>query len=145
MMRRWAARRGSMLFAKNVAVATFPISRSTELSSVVMHEVAGNRTVVGDVLLGRGARPVKEALQWPAAARAVVVLIRGGEDDDTAFKGAAEGVVVMTVDPAVSWSELAAVVLRIGVSWPRNRIRPWPNGFVRLGPTAWRRRQAGRR
>lgn len=47
---------------------------------------------------------VKEALQWPAAARAVVVMIRGGEDDDTAFKGAAEGVVVMTVDPAVSWS-----------------------------------------
>jgi hypothetical protein len=28
-----------------------------------MHEVAGNRTVVGDVLLGRGARSVKEALQ----------------------------------------------------------------------------------
>lgn len=31
---------------------------------------------------------VKEALQWPAAARAVVVMIRGGEDDNTAFKGA---------------------------------------------------------
>jgi hypothetical protein len=75
-------------------------------------------TVVGDVLLGSGARSVKEALQWAAAARAVVVLIRGGEDDDTAFKGAAEGVVVMTVDPAVSWSGLAAVVLRIGVSRP---------------------------
>ena len=41
--------------------------------------------------------------------RAVVVLIRGG-DDDTAFSGAVEGVAVMVVDPAVSWSEVAAVV-----------------------------------
>ena len=57
MIRRWAARRGSMFFAKNVAVVTFPISRSTESSSVVMHEVAGNRTVVGDVL--RAAVPAR--------------------------------------------------------------------------------------
>ena len=37
------------------------------------------------------------------------MLIRGG-DDDTAFGGADEGVAVMVVDPAVSWSELAAVI-----------------------------------
>jgi hypothetical protein len=40
---------------------------------------------------------------------AVVVLVRG-DDDDTAFGGANEGVAVMVVDPAVSWSELAAVI-----------------------------------
>jgi hypothetical protein len=34
---------------------------------------------------------------------AVVVLVRGG-DDDTAFDGANEGVAVMVVDPPVSWS-----------------------------------------
>ena len=44
-----------------------------------------------------------EAVRWAASARAVVVLIRGG-DDDAAFDGADEGVAVMVVDPAVSWS-----------------------------------------
>jgi hypothetical protein len=48
-------------------------------------------------------------VRWAASARAVVVLIRGG-DNDTSFGGADEGVAVMVVDPAVSWSELAAVV-----------------------------------
>ncbi|HET6735818.1 PucR family transcriptional regulator [Mycobacterium sp.] len=86
-----------------------PIPRSAELRSVVMHEVADDRTVVGDVLLGIGARSVKEAVRWAASAHAVVVLIRGG-DDDTTFGGADEGVAVMVVDPAVSWSELAAVI-----------------------------------
>jgi hypothetical protein len=86
-----------------------PIPRSTELRSVVMHEATGDRTVVGDVLLGIGARSVKEAVRWAASARAVVVLIRGG-DDDSAFGGADEGVAVMVVDPAVSWSELAGVI-----------------------------------
>ena len=81
MIRHWAARHGSMFFAKNVAVVTFPISRSTELRSVVMHEVAGNRTVVGDVLLGRGERGAAVA----GGGAAVVVMIRRGEDDDTAF------------------------------------------------------------
>jgi PucR C-terminal helix-turn-helix domain len=86
-----------------------PIPRSTELRSVVQHELVDDRTVVGDVLLGIGARSVTEAVRWAAAARAVVVLIRGG-DDDTAFSGADEGVAVMVVDPAVSWSELAAII-----------------------------------
>ena len=62
------------------------------------------------MLLGIGARSVKEAVRWAAAARAVVVLIRGGDDDDTAFSGAAEGIAVMVVDPAMSWSVLAAVI-----------------------------------
>ena len=43
-----------------------PIPRSTELRSVVMPEVALDRTVVGDVLLGIGARTVTEAVRWAA-------------------------------------------------------------------------------
>jgi hypothetical protein len=86
-----------------------PIPRSTELGSVVMHEVAAERTAVGDVLLGVGARSVSEALGWAVAARAVVVLIRG-TDEDATFSGLDEGVAVMAVDPSMSWSELAAVV-----------------------------------
>ncbi|TDH48721.1 PucR family transcriptional regulator [Mycobacterium eburneum] len=84
------------------------VPRSTELSSVVMHEAA-ERAVVGDVLLAVGARSVKEAVRWAVSVRAVVVLVRG-DDDTTAFVGEGESIAVMEVDPAVSWSELAAVV-----------------------------------
>ncbi len=99
----------NVLGSYGVRMRFCPIPRSTELRSVVMHEVTEDRTVVGDVLLSIGARSVKEALRWAASARAVVVLIRDG-DDDTAFSGADEGVAVMVLDPAVSWSELAAVI-----------------------------------
>ena len=100
----------NVLGSYGVRLRFCPIPRSTELRSVVMHELTENRTVVGDVLLGIGARSVKEAVRWAASARAVVVLIREGDDDDTAFSGAAEGVAVMVVDPAMTWSELAAVI-----------------------------------
>ena len=100
----------NVLGSYGVRLRFCPIPRSTELRSVVMHELTEDRTVVGDVLLGIGARSVKEAVRWAASARAVVVLIRGGDDDDTAFSGAAEGVAVMVVDPAMSWSVLAAVI-----------------------------------
>lgn len=85
------------------------VPRSTELSSVVLHETAAERAVVGDVLLAIGARSVKEAVRWAVAVRAAAVLVRGGEDT-TPFVGEGESIAVMVVDPTVSWSELAAVV-----------------------------------
>ena len=99
----------NVLGGYGVRLSFCPVPRSTELRSVVMHEVDRRSTVVGDVLLGIGARSVKEAVRWAASAHAVVVLIRGG-DDDTAFDGEDEGVAVMEVDPALSWSELAAII-----------------------------------
>lgn len=100
----------NVLGSYGVRLRFCPIPRSTELRSVILHELVENRTVVGDVLLGIGARSVKEAVRWAAAARAVVVLVHAGDDDDTTFSGADEGVAVMVVDPAVTWSELAAIV-----------------------------------
>ena len=103
----------NVLGSYGVRLRRCSIPRSTELRSVVMHEIAQDRTVVGDVLLGIGASTVAEAVQWAASAHAVVVLIRGGDDDttfDAEFEGEDEGVAVMVVDPAVSWSELAAVI-----------------------------------
>jgi hypothetical protein len=99
----------NVLGSYGVRLRFCPIPRSTELRSVILHEVTDDRTVVGDVLLGIGARSVKEAVRWAASAHAVVVLIRGG-DDDTTFGGADEGVAVMVIDPAVTWSELAAII-----------------------------------
>lgn len=88
------------------------VPRTVELSSVVLHEAAPDKTdktVVGDVLLAVGARSVKEAVRWAVAAKAIAVLVRAG-DDTTAFVGEGLSIAVLTVDPAVSWSELAAVV-----------------------------------
>ncbi|MGV0625612.1 PucR family transcriptional regulator [Mycolicibacter minnesotensis] len=85
------------------------IPRTTQLSSVVMHEESGERAVIGDVLLAVGARSVKEAVRWAVAAKAVAVLVRDAEDR-TAFVGEGESLAVLVVDAAVSWSELAAVV-----------------------------------
>jgi hypothetical protein len=99
----------NVLGSYGVRLRFCPIPRSRELASVVMHEVVGDRTVVGDVLLAIDARSVAEALRWAVSAHAVVVLVRGDEDDAT-FAGMSEGVAVMVVDPTVSWSELAAIV-----------------------------------
>ena len=79
------------------------VARSTDLRSVVIHE---HGTVVGDVLLAIGARSVQEAVTWARAARAVVVMVRADADteDET------DGVAVLVVDPAMTWSEVAAVV-----------------------------------
>ncbi len=99
----------NVLGSYGVRLRFCPIPRSTELRSVILHEVSDDRTVVGDVLLGIGARSVKEAVRWAASAHAVVVFIREG-DNDTTFGGADEGVAVMVVDPAVSWSELASII-----------------------------------
>ncbi|BBZ23829.1 PucR family transcriptional regulator [Mycolicibacter hiberniae] len=85
------------------------IPRTTSLSSVVMHEVSGERVVVGDVLLAVGARSVKEAVRWAVAAKSSAVLVRD-DDDKTAFVAEGEALAVLVVDAAVSWSELAAVV-----------------------------------
>ena len=85
------------------------VLRSTELRSVaLMHATTQSRTPIGDVLLAIGARSVREAMDWAVAARAVVTLLHG--DDATALDSEAEGVAVMLVDPALSWSEVAAVV-----------------------------------
>ncbi|MGH3558116.1 MAG: PucR family transcriptional regulator [Mycobacterium sp.] len=85
------------------------VPRSTELRSVVIHEAAADGPVVGDVLLAIGAGSLREAVRWAASARAVVVLVRGGEEPRT-FDGDAKAGAVMVVDETLSWSELAAVV-----------------------------------
>lgn len=81
--------------------------RQTELRSVVLPEVVDGRTVSGDVLLAVGAGSLDEALQWARAAHAIVVLTRGGgttAEQDTA------GLAVVVLDPAMPWSDFAAVV-----------------------------------
>ena len=92
------------------------VPRSTELRHVVLPETLGGRPVAGDVLLAIGATSVAEAVRWAEAARAVVVMVKvdeaAGPGDEAADATAplTGDIAVMTVDPAVSWSELAGVV-----------------------------------
>lgn len=97
----------NVLGGYGVQLRVCPMPRSAELGSVVLHEVAGGGPVTGDVLLAVGARSVDEAVRWAVSARATAVLVR---DDDTASAAPAAGVAVLVVEPAVRWSELAAVV-----------------------------------
>ncbi len=92
-----------------VRLRSSPVPRATELRSVVVHETAGNRTVVGDVLLAIGAETVSQAVRWAASARAAVVLVRGDGQEDP-LDGGTAAPAVMVVDRETSWSEVAAVV-----------------------------------
>ncbi|MDH6196515.1 hypothetical protein M2272_003158 [Mycobacterium frederiksbergense] len=83
-----------------------PASRSTALRSVVMHEPG---PVIGDVLLAVGAGSIAEAVRWAASARAVVVLVRSMDAPGDVL-ATDHRIAVMTVEPEVSWSELAGVV-----------------------------------
>jgi hypothetical protein len=92
-----------------------PVPRSTELRGVVLHERTAGRTVVGDVLLAVGAGSVNEAVRWASTARAAVVLVRDEDESVVSDHGMEQAdeeqpVAVIVVDPAVSWSEVAAVV-----------------------------------
>ena len=60
----------NVLGSYGVRLRFCPIPRSTELRSVVMHELTENRTVVGDVLLGIGrARSRRRCAGPPQPAR----------------------------------------------------------------------------
>ncbi|MFI1236768.1 PucR family transcriptional regulator [Nocardia salmonicida] len=84
------------------------VPRTTELRSVVIHQADAEPAETGDVLLGIGARSTAEVADWAVPARAVVAIIRN--DDETGDEPEPEGVAVLVVDPAVAWSEVAAVV-----------------------------------
>ncbi|MGE0215852.1 PucR family transcriptional regulator [Mycolicibacterium sp.] len=94
----------NVLSGYGVVPRSAPVPRSTALRTVVLPE---RRDVVGDVLLAIGAESIELALQWARAARAAAVLVR---DDGSDTVLAPDGPTVLTVDPEVSWSELAAVV-----------------------------------
>ncbi|MFE7799569.1 PucR family transcriptional regulator [Nocardia sp. NPDC057440] len=101
-------RLANVLGSYGIRLRLCSVPRSTQLRSVVIHGADQDPTEVGDVLLGIGARSVSEVVDWAVSARAVVALIRG--DEEIADEPEIEGVAVMVVDPAVAWSEVAAVV-----------------------------------
>ncbi len=97
----------NVLGSYGVRLSGSAVPRATVLRSVVLHEATERSgTAIGDVLLAVGARSVPEALQWARASQSVAVLCRG----DAAAAGDESDIAVLTVDPTVPWSELAAIV-----------------------------------
>ncbi|HNM85998.1 MAG: helix-turn-helix domain-containing protein [Mycobacterium sp.] len=90
----------NVLGGYGVAARLGAVPRSAELRRVVIPEPA----VTGDVMLAIGADSAAQALGWARDAGAVAVVVRKDVPDD------ADDIAVLTVDPAVPWSELAAVV-----------------------------------
>lgn len=100
----------NVLGGSGVRLRSCSLPRDTPLSSVALHESTAERVVVtGDVLLAVGADSVEQAVRWAALAQASAVLVRQPDQDATVVDPDV-AVAVLTVDPAVAWSELAAVV-----------------------------------
>ncbi|GGL40731.1 PucR family transcriptional regulator [Nocardia jinanensis] len=89
-----------------------PVSRATVIRSVAMYDATGSEDATGDIFLAVGAGSVREAVAGARAAKAVAVLVRGGADAEreAAGIGPGDGVAVLVVDPAVSWSQVTGVV-----------------------------------
>ncbi|MEU1522435.1 PucR family transcriptional regulator [Nocardia rhamnosiphila] len=102
----------NVLGGYGVRLRCCPVSRATVIRSVAMFDATGAEEATGDILLAVGAGSVRSAVAGARAAKAVAVLVRGGAgaDREAAAIGPEDGVAVLMVDPAVSWSQLAGVV-----------------------------------
>ncbi|QIS02290.1 PucR family transcriptional regulator [Nocardia brasiliensis] len=101
-------RLANVLSGYGVRLRLGSVPRTTELRSVAIQPAAAEPAEAGDVLLGIGARSSAELADLAASARAVVAIIRGDTELDD--EPELDGVAVLRVDPAVAWSEVAAVV-----------------------------------
>ncbi|OBG74702.1 PucR family transcriptional regulator [Mycobacterium sp. E3298] len=99
----------NVLGGHGVRLGWSSVPRSTELRSVVIHEMSGGRAVVGDVLLAIGAESLSDAVEWANSAGAVVVLTREGAEPLTVGEDTGVGAVLL-VEETLPWSELAAVI-----------------------------------
>ncbi|WP_063057679.1 PucR family transcriptional regulator [Nocardia sienata] len=102
----------NVLGGYGVRLRCCPVSRATVIRSVAMFDATGAEEATGDILLAVGAGSVEEAVAGARAAKAVAVLVRGSAEADRAAAaiGPEDGIAVLMVDPAVSWSQLAGVV-----------------------------------
>lgn len=96
----------NVLGGYGVRVSSCPVPPSTVIRGVAIHDPTGPEGTAGDVFLAVGARSLSEAVSAARAARAVVVLARDGDGEQSGDPDLA----VLVVDPSVSWSQLAGVV-----------------------------------
>lgn len=93
-------------------LACSPRGRHVALRSVAVHDPADPQGSAGDVLLAVGIGAVADAVAAAASSSAAAVAIRTADEPDPGVISGAEsaGIAVLIVDPAIPWSQLAAVV-----------------------------------
>lgn len=114
-----------------------PHGRDVELRDVAVHDPADPQGSCGDVLLAVGVDDPLEALRFAAHARAEAVAIRTGTapDEDALAEASELGVAVLTVEPSMSWSQLAAVVYGLVLEGQETEAGRGPTDLFTLADT----------
>ncbi|MEY9214946.1 helix-turn-helix domain-containing protein [Thermobifida halotolerans] len=114
-----------------------PGARDTELRSVVTHDPTDPRRVGGDVFLAVGVATEARAVDLAVAANAVVALVRAAPplDADALDRARRDGLAVAAVDPAVSWSQLAAVAYGLVLEGRETEAGRGPTDLFALADT----------
>ena len=114
-----------------------PGAREAELRSVVTYDPTDPRPVGGDVFLAVGVATAAEAVALAEAANAVVVLVRttAPPDAEVLDRARRAGVAVAALDPAVSWSQLAAVAYGLVLEGRETEAGRGPTDLFALADT----------
>ncbi|AAZ56831.1 putative DNA-binding protein [Thermobifida fusca YX] len=114
-----------------------PRMRQAELRSVVTYDPTDPRPVGGDVFLAVGVASVAHAVDLAAAANAVVVLVRAETppDSDVLSRARHEEIAIAVLDPAVSWSQLAAVAYGLVLEGQETEAGRGPTDLFALADT----------
>lgn len=112
-------------------------ARDQELRSVAMHDPTDPGPTVGDAFLAVGVATMAQAVQLAAAAHAIVVLVRTGDEPSAEEREAARehGVALLLIDPSVSWSQVSGVVYGLVLEGRETESGRGPSDLFALADT----------
>ncbi|MEU6564859.1 PucR family transcriptional regulator [Nocardia nova] len=111
--------------------------RDLELHSVTVHDPIRPHAATGDVFLAVGATDLAHTLALAAEARATVIITRTTEPPGERIRRALEesGSALLTVDPSVSWSQIASVVYGLVLEGRETESGRGPSDLFALADT----------
>ncbi|MFD6949641.1 PucR family transcriptional regulator [Nocardiopsis sp. TSRI0078] len=111
--------------------------RRRELRSVAMHDPTDDTLLLGDAFLAVGVDSAAEAVRLAERARATVVIVRSadGPDDEVRGRLRESGPALLTVDPAVSWSQISGVVYGLVLEGRETEAGRGPSDLFALADT----------
>ncbi|PSR58925.1 PucR family transcriptional regulator [Nocardia sp. MDA0666] len=113
------------------------VDRAVEIHSVAVHDPIRPHAATGDVFLAVGAADLAEALTLGVDARARVIVARTSETPDARIRQLLDdrGPALMTVDPSVSWSQIASVVYGLVLEGRETESGRGPSDLFALADT----------
>ncbi len=111
--------------------------RDLELHSVAVHDPIRPHAATGDVFLAVGATDLAHTLTLAADARATVIVTRTTEPLGEHVRHSLEdsGSALLTVDPSVSWSQIASVVYGLVLEGRETESGRGPSDLFALADT----------